>query len=362
MKVGIIGFSNLCLMPYLYTYTDYLQNRNIEFDVIYWDRKDLHEKSNFNSYAYHAKIKNTAPKIAKVNNLLGYMRFIKSKIKSGDYDLMIIMTSLPAVLLNPILCKHYSNRYLVDVRDYTYEHIFIYQKLFKKVLSHSALNVISSPGFREFLPFKQAVLCHNLSFKKEGNQLIRKSLPRKTNPIKISYIGFITYYEQCLNMINVLANDHRFEFHFYGMGEYNQAIQEYCANRMIRNVFLHGPYKPEEKEEIYRNTDIIFNVYGKGSNLRYALSNKFYESAWYCIPILVSEGTDMHYRSQSLSFPVKEFRLGLADEIYQWYDTMDWEKLDYDAKMIIDEAFLDNEAFHHALNNLFDEDTDGNTK
>lgn len=355
MKVGIIGMSNLCLMPYLFTYTDFLQKKQIKFEVIYWNRKNLSETCEFSCYEFQSPMQDFSLKIGKLKDILTYIRFVKKRIKMANYDFVIILTSLPAVLLQGFLHKHYRKKYLVDIRDYTYEHIYFYKKLFQKVLANSALNVISSPGFIEFLPLKQAVLCHNLSFSKEGNRFVRKNQQRNRIPLRISYVGFIAYYDQCLSFINVIANDARFEFHFYGLGEFNSALKKYCLDNHIANVFFHGHYNPEEKENIYGNTDIIFNVYGNGTNLfKYALSNKFYEAAWYDIPILVSDGTDMRNLSKSLSFPVDCSAFGAADKIYQWYNTIDWQVLANDAQAIMNEALRDNEAFYKALDQLFE--------
>lgn len=353
MKIGIVGMSNLFLMPYLFTYTDFLKGKKIDFDVIYWNRKNLNEQFGFNMYSYNVEMKDSSHKVFKLKHLIGYTHFVKKTLKKNNYDFLIILTSLPAVLLNSFLTKKYVGKYLVDIRDYTYEHVNLYNKLFKKVLTNSALNVISSPGFIEFLPYKQAVLCHNLSFNKNGNRTIRSSQLRNKKPIRISYIGYIAYYDQCLYLINALANDNRFEFHFYGIGDYNSKIEKYCFDKSIKNVFIHGVYKPEEKEEIYGKTDIIFNAYGNDSYLlRYALSNKFYDSAWYSIPILVSPATSMQEYSKSLSFPVSYSAADLADQIYQWYQQIEWDKMENDAQTIINKAYNDNIEFFNTLNCL----------
>ena len=354
MKIGIVGMSNLFLMPYLFIYTRFLQKKDIDFDVIYWNRRDLDEKADFNTYPYNVKIKDSSTKVAKLKDFLGYTQFVKRILKLNNYDFIIVLTSLPAVLLSDFLCKNHSGNYIIDVRDYTYEHIFVYNKLLEKALSNSALNVISSPGFIELLPYKHAVLCHNLSFSNDGNKAIRSSQSRNVNPIRVSYVGCIAYYNQCLKFINAIANDIRFEFHLYGIGDYNFKIEKYCEDERITNVFMHGAYQPEEKEAIYRKTDIIFNAYGNGSNLlKYALSNKFYDAAWYNIPILVMHDTEMRVHSKSLSFPIACDVTDLANEIYQWYESIDWQVFQSDAQTIIDKAYSDNEKFYTTLNSLF---------
>ncbi|QHA00939.1 hypothetical protein [Dehalobacter restrictus] len=352
MKVCLIGISNLFLMPYLFTYAKFFEENAIDYDVIYWNRRNIEEHYNFSAYSFQAKIKDSSHKLIKLKDYLNYIQFVKRKLKSNNYDLVIVLTSLPAVLLSGILIKHYSEKFIVDVRDYTYEHLLIYKILLKKVLTKSAFNVISSPGFINFLPHKQATLCHNLSYNADSKRIIRSSRTRNVSSIKITYVGSIMYYQQCIRFIGCIANDKRFEFHFYGVGDYNSTIENYCNEHNIHNVFMHGAYKPQEKECIYGHTDIIFNVYGNDSNLlRYALSNKFYDAAWYRIPILVSDNTDMLNYSKSLSYPV-QFDENCADNIFQWYHTIDWEKFNIDAQTIIEEAYADNEKFYQKLGNL----------
>lgn len=346
MKIGIIGMSNLCLMPYLFTYTNFLTRNNIKFDVIYWNRRGLAEQYDFTSYAYNFQIKDCIHKLKKLKYILNFATFVKKILDKNRYDFLIILTSVPAVLFSRVLLKNYSGKYIIDVRDYTYEHIFAYSHVFARVLCNSALNVISSPGFIEFLPYKQAVLCHNMSFNKEGNRNIRSDKCRSVKPIKICYVGGIGYYDQCVHFINTIANDIRFEFHFYGMGDYNFELKDYCINGGIENVLFHGAYKPDEKELIYGQTDVIFNVYGNDNDLlKYALSNKFYDAAWYKIPIIVSPDTSMRTYSKSLSFAVDFNTNNLATKIFKWYDSINWKILENDAREIINEAHKDNESF-----------------
>ena len=47
MRMGIVGFCNLNIMQYLYKYTNILDEENVEYDVIYWNRLGIEEEVNF---------------------------------------------------------------------------------------------------------------------------------------------------------------------------------------------------------------------------------------------------------------------------------------------------------------------------
>ena len=86
-------------------------------------------------------------------------------LKRNSYDFLIICTTIPAILLFDVLVKKYHKRFLLDIRDYTYEGIKLYRYLEKKLISSAGLTAISSKGFFEWLPCvgDNYVLTHNIA-------------------------------------------------------------------------------------------------------------------------------------------------------------------------------------------------------
>ena len=82
--------------------------------------------------------------------------------------------------------------FIVDIRDY---HFLVNTNRVKKVLQKSKMIVISSEGFKQWLPSTQKIILnHNISFNKINELLDSKKEIINTNKIVISYIGHIRDY------------------------------------------------------------------------------------------------------------------------------------------------------------------------
>lgn len=348
MRVCIVAFSNLTVCPYVRVYADLLESLKIKYDIIYWDRRNKCEPTDYPTIRYGKQLNDEKPLIEKLPYMYGYARFIKRTISEQKYNRIIVLTSLPGVLLSGYLAKYYQNRYIFDIRDYSYEHISFYNTKMKSLMTNSALNVISSPGFLDFLPSKNAVICHNMSFKaNSGHKLSRN---QDIGCIRIGFAGVIRYYDECIEFIDAIKNDSRIEFRFYGEGPKEHGIREYCRSNMVTNVKFFGPYKPDEKEDIIDSIDIIYNAYGnKSPKVRYALSNKCYDAPWYKKPLLVNENTSMADYTRGYSYAISDNEKHLADNIYNWYMNIDWRTFDAITDKAIQKAMSDNEVFKKKL-------------
>ena len=152
MKIGIIGFTNLRYMPYLRYYTDLFDRVGFEYEILYWDRRGLNEEWSVKTIAFKERVADSALKTFKFSAMLKFRQFAKTKIIDRQYNFLIILTTLPAVLLGSFLRTAYSDRYVVDIRDYTYEKFSVYHFILKSILAKAAMRVISSPSFKNFLP------------------------------------------------------------------------------------------------------------------------------------------------------------------------------------------------------------------
>ena len=101
-------------------------------------------------------------------------------------------------------------------------------------------------------------------------------------------------------------------------------LKKYAETNNIENVFFHGEYKPEERYEFVKNTDIIHNIYND-SNMMHAMSNKYCDGAIFRIPQICTKGSYMGEK-------VEEYGIGravdidsenLADDIYAYYSNIE---------------------------------------
>jgi hypothetical protein len=350
MKVGIIGFANLRYMPYIKYYTAIFDKYEVEYEIIYWNRRGLDEEWHAKTFAFTEKMEDSIPKINKIIAMLRFSKFVKSKIMERKYDFLVLLTTIPAILLGYYIKKAYSGKYLVDVRDYTYEGFYIYRHILKGIFNKADMRVISSPAFKNFLPLEEYIICHNLSMPKDSDRNIRAKKPRNKSVLNISYIGAIAYFIEATKLLDAIANDSRFIFSFYGSGVDDQALKNYCLANGINNVYFHGLYQPSEKEAFYAETDLVYNAYGNDALLlRYSLSNKLYDAAWYRIPILVSPGTAMSETAGYMGFELDYRKAKIAVDLYDWYNELDWERFNITADTLIAKAFDDNKKFERKL-------------
>ncbi|MCL6604719.1 MAG: hypothetical protein K6T94_17805 [Paenibacillus sp.] len=358
MKVGIIGFANITYMPYLSNYTTELEHIGANYDLIYWDRKNIEEKTAGKVFVYKNNMDDASNKFIKIKKMYNFYKFCKKIIAKEDYDLIIILTTIPAILLGGVLRKNYRNKYILDIRDYTYEKYVIYRKILNNIVGNSKITVISSSAFLNFLPPNHNyTICHNLNLINKKDKKIRINKERnKEGAIRISYIGAISYYNEVIKLLSKIANDKRFIFAFYGEGIDEVKLREYCQANSINNVYFYGRYNEIQKEQFYKETDILFNAYGSDSQLvKHALSNKLYDAAWYKIPIIVNSGTAMQEMSNKLGYQINYQMDNLADNLYDWYNEIDWVELGVVADEIIKNAIHDNLKFKNQFNALISE-------
>lgn len=294
-NVCFVSYGNLYLAPYIKNYLDVI---SYKCDILVWNRHSIKESSdihNILSYDYAVE-DNLDGKYKKLKGYIGYSRFVKKILARNKYDVVVFLQSIGAICMTPLLITKYRNRYIIDIRDYSIEGNYLLKNIESFLLNHSKLNVISSEGYKCFLPkAKEYCIVHNYSninipelemFKKREVEV----------PVKLSYIGLIRFQDQNKRIIDLFANDDRFQLRFIGKNALE--LKEYVDKRNIRNVTLIDQFPPEKTLEYFELTDAILNVYGNNNPLLdYAISNKLYYAASLHIPILVSKNTYMEKKA-----------------------------------------------------------------
>lgn len=351
MKVGILLFSNMRYSPYLYSYTKLLNSiPSIEYEVIFFNRyKELGESDkNAIGISWFGKNANAANKVVKAVNFIWFKYKVQHILDKAGYDFIICLTTFPAVLISKYLVKNYACRYIVDIRDYTYEKNKSYYKREERVLSSSALNIISSPGFVNFLPKAEYTLLHNYNGLNcfSSHQFIKND----GYPIKIAYIGSVSYAYQCKKIIDMVSKDNRFELDFYGNESSDTSVSEYVNQISNPRIRFNGPFLPAEKEGIYLKSDLIFNCYGNNSDLvKYAISNKYYDGAMYRKPILVSPMTAMEEFSQGYAYPLDLDSEQSLDRLILWYRNIDCNEYEKYCQRVLIKALSDNKVAENRI-------------
>jgi hypothetical protein len=321
---------NLHWAPYYFRYENILKELGLKYDIVIWNREGLQDKTYGRKIEYSVQDKTNDGSVSKIIKFVKYSHFVKKQLKKNNYDKIVFIgtySGIPA-FLSHYLKKQYKGQYWIDLRDITYEKWRFFYMLEAAAINNSFKTVISSKGYKPFLPKFDYGYIHNID--PTMDEILQQYHKIDSDRIRISYIGNLAYWNSCKEMIDVLANDERFIMNFIGPNY--ELIQDYCKKKIITNVSFHGRFKREETVCFYNNTDIIYNIYGNDTvNVRTALSNKLYYALKFELPIIVSSNTYMEKFAKKYNIGISfENKRGFADKLYNWYSNFDKEKHYFD--------------------------------
>lgn len=358
MNICFISMTNMFLCPYIKKYISCIDGEK-KIDLIYWNRHQISENlSEFNkSYSFNLKINENSNFFQKIIGIIKFKKFCINVIKKNKYEKLIFLHNYIPILMCCFLRKKYRNNYIIDIRDYSFENNSVFYWLEKKVIQNSGLAVISSEGYKEFLPKYQYILCHN---DPQINEMeiskLRNRKCKKDKPIQISFIGLVRFYEQNKKLLDTFGNDQRFVLAYYGQN--SERLEKYASERGITNVIFKGRFDAEETVNFYENTDIINNYYGNNTPvLEYALSNKLYYAATFYIPILVCTNTYMEKMARKNAFAIEleENKQNCVEEFYDTYINLDRKKLKEGCDNFLSQVKKDNSIFRNELNKFLND-------
>lgn len=327
IMVGIIFIGDLKYCPYLSKYTQVLDEENQKYEVLFWNRegKLTAYPSNYISLNMSSKLNRHA--LFKVFDFLKFRKWLKKQVTLRNYDKLIVLTTLSGILIAKTLIDKYSGKFIFDIRDYSYENNKLFFIIEEKLIQNSFFTCISSEGFKKFLPKGYPyIIVHNfnkkeLEFKKSFNK------KEKGATLNIVWNGTVRYFKHQIKIIDKLKNDDRFNLVYHGSGPELDMFVNYCKKNNISNVKFTGEYKNTDKNKLLSDADILNNSYktAKIMEVKYAISNKFYDGLIYRIPQLVEINTYKHQKVEEkgvgigLDVESKDF----ADKLYEYYFNID---------------------------------------
>ena len=165
MKVAIIipNIFDENKIPYINFYIESFKKYNIEYDIIYWNRnskKIINSKDNLYCFNYYSPEQSNF--IVKMYSYWKFSSYVINIIKNNKYNFLTIHTIVNAFFLKRLLIKKYKNRYVFDIRDYS-PVVPFFKTLLKDLVEKSAFTVISSFGFKKWLPESDKyIIGHNV--------------------------------------------------------------------------------------------------------------------------------------------------------------------------------------------------------
>lgn len=290
MKIALIISANMWYCPYLKIYTDFLDKVAIEYDVISWNRTGIYEPCiQFN----HKVISRNS--ILLLLEYIKYSIFVKKTITKNNYEKIILLSPKIGIFLCRFFLRNYHKKYIVDYRDLSIEQRKLFSIPFFKLIKNSYANFISSPGFVKFLPAGiQYNLSHNFDVKIVRDCLEKETVLSKritsSGKINILTIGGIRDFSSNSELISEMSNKEDFFLQFVGKGSAADELAIFAKNINCKNISFEG-YYPKEKEGNYIRNSSFLNIYYPTINTHdSALSNRFYNSLIYKVPMIVTKG------------------------------------------------------------------------
>lgn len=328
VRILVIGFTKIKYMPYMRFYLDNIDVLKNDVHLLYWNRdleeEDVHLLEGVTLHEFKYYQEDEVAKYRKFLSFWKYRNFAINILENNDFDAIVVLHSLPAVLISDKLINKYSGRFILDYRDSTYEFFLPFKQTVARLVKGSYATFVSSDAFRKFLPQSERIKTyssHNIlidSLSHRDEKILNGIVSDK---IRIAFWGFIRHEEINIELINKLAADSRFELHYFGR-EQQVAIKlkNHVKSHGFTNVFFHGAYQPEDRYIFARSTDIIHNIYADRNTLL-AMGNKYYDGAIFRIPQICMYGSfmaEMATRS-GIGFACNPFDNDFADRIYQYY-------------------------------------------
>lgn len=343
MKIALICPSSMVYMPYVNYYENILSLNNIDYEIINWDR--LHDQDNSDYYTF----KDT--KIGHQRNFfdyIGFRKFIMKILKEIKFDKLVVFGIQLTYFLKDILIKNYKNKYIIDIRDY---HKIINLFNIKKVIKNSSYVVISSPGYKKWLPnIGKYIINHNTPMNKI-EALNKSHTPRVTSRISISYIGSLAHFDVNRDFINSLKNHENFYLIFRGQGIINDKLKKYIKENKVENVEINGRYERSEEAELYGSTDLVnMLLYDQNINNKTCMANRIYNSALYGKPMIVLEGTYLseQVRRYNLGLVIKNFEF-ITDEIEEYLQNFNADQYEKGRRLFWTWVINDNKIFSQKI-------------
>lgn len=329
--------------PHLKIYSDYFDKKGILYDVISWDRTGDAEKNEF-TYSHNAKFQVSA--LTRFIEYFKFAGFIKKLVKKYKYEKLVVISPQVALFIPFFLRRKFARRYIFDYRDLSIEQSALFKPFMKMVLNNSFANVISSPGFKQYLPQGyNYVLSHNFNINIVDEALANESSPLPLGDIKVLTIGAIRF-DANFEVIDSLGNADGIEVDFVGKGGAAPDLQKHVEEKGYKNVIFKGKYVKKDENDIIKKHTLINIFYPNWPSHISALSNRFYNSLINKRPMIVTKGGEQgnYVEKYGVGLAVESCD-GLADRIKEYVLSLDFDEYKDNCNKLLKEFVEDYNRF-----------------
>lgn len=342
--ICILLTSNLKHCTLISHYTGLLNAKNINYDIIYFDRYGIEEESQAtNIYKYTEQLNSSNGKVSKTPTFLRFRKYAVNILKQNNYKFVITWNTFTIFLFYTYL-KGKKIPYIHNIRDYFNEKNPFINLMQNKVSNDSLLNTISSQGFRRFLPDQKYMMVHSMN--EEMDLEITKLQNSLNKPIKIGFVGNVRFVKEQERLIQLFKNDERFMLYFCGTN--SEKLQDYIDENKVHNVELKGAFEPSETNTLINEMTLINNIFGNESDSVSTLTSiRLYYSTLLYRPILVNNNTHMAdlVEKNGIGFSLDFHDINLKERVYEWVKNLDYDSYKENCDSFNKRVKEDNENF-----------------
>lgn len=351
--ISLIFFGDLKYCPYIQRYIERLELKKSEYEVLFWNRGGFKLELPANYHWYDSASDESLGKVKKMIDFMGFRKWVKKLIVESKSDSIILLSTLTGIFLSDIL-KRYKKKYVFDIRDYSYEKFGFFRKIEKKIIKNSFFTAISSKGFKNFLPEHDYVIAHNFNRKEIKDEYEFK---KQNIPLKVVWNGTVRFFDFQKHYLDALKNDDRFEFIYHGAGTDLEQYKSYCKQNNIKNAVFTGPYNNADKAKLLDGAAILNNCYGgkDGDELRFAVSNRYYDGLIYRIPQIVEPGGYKAVITEENDAGIALNADGdFGDRLYNYYISIDESAFNNSCRRALDEIIKEDDIYISEIDRFID--------
>ena len=341
--------------PYLENYLSIAKGCAVPYDVYCWNRKGEPVSLPACYHVYQHPTDDAFPAWRKLAEISGFCRFVRKAVGKRAYSSVVIFTVQNALFFRRWLVRRFPGRFVLDIRDYSpILRVGFFRKRLASLLAHAAMNVISSAGFKRWLPAGPSyVICHNIALSGDAKPAV-SGFAGRHDPVKLLTIGALRDAEANIRLIEALCGEKRLSLRFVGEGHATPVLQDYCRRAGLDQVSFSGRYRKEEEDGFVRACDVMNLLMSDNMTSNSLMSNRFYLAARFCKPILANRGS---YQAEL----VKKYGLGVvvsaADDvaaaILSYWDSFDPAALQAGCVGFLEDVYQDMIVFKKSVQSLF---------
>ncbi len=282
---------------------DTISAADADCNIVGWNRTHSNVNSTDNEFVYN-KVAAYGNKLKKLFGILGFTAFIKKSIKASNSDI-VFCSHWDSLLCVSLIRIFFRLNYIIiyDCLDMPYSSNKVLN-FFLKNTEKLCLNFVTHTVFASrFFPEKYNITPSNYTVFENypkmipPNEITQSKMKFPTlsyNDVKIiSWVGVLRYRDTFTNLINAVKGMDNYILFIFGDGpELDYFLNYVSENKLGNKVYFFGRFSSTDLNSIYKTSDLVWAAYpSENENVRYAISNKYFECNLFSVVPIFSENT-----------------------------------------------------------------------